>query len=843
MEGPSSSFGGEDDDARASKRARPEAAAPSSAARAAARPAAATTAPPPHPHPSASAEQTKAAWRRHHRQQHWLNNQLEQCRQVLWPSGKGQSDEEAAAPALAPAPSLPPPELWFQRQDAHLAQLYTRMQEQQDAGVQLLVLEEEQEEQGPPTTTTPPPPPSAQQRFRARHEELLRLQQWLDVQKAQDQPFQLARSSEALTIVLNWQRIAGERELRAEEEAAARLRAAGRDDESVDAPGPWDPSSKLRARGPRPRVQDFLDTSRAAARVCREWRGVAFRTARFATIGRGPTGQSEDARPYNALAALRPYAGGGALLRPRLEGQPTGIEDLVRAAGLYLTGDAAEVDAGVATLLQGLTSLAFGSNECLATQKLLMAAAPHVRRPPPLLFSSLTRLRFVWYGEGAAGQGAFSLFSRRNFPVLSEMDVTVAATSSVPLVLAWGGGPNADDAARPPPLKQLFLKAPPGPQPHSAAWRPDQPLLVYLPSLWALGQTLEALCVDAPKSDGLASAAQHHALVTGNAPPPGHLAPLARLLPGMAQLNRLTALRFSSPYDFAPAGVHHQNSPPQNVPGGIWAPWGLPPSMPPPWQWEHEERPALERARRREYRLAARQLFSGWTSLRRLDLIAPREERGGAFPLPSSPALHLPPALSLLSALTSLDICAPRLIGTGSGLRGLRALRRLTVHEWSTFKWRREQQHAPVAGDDLARLDQLRFLALSQAPHCVAPVVRNALPRLETLVLRLGQSHWRGENSDDGSDLEEDNVEEEPEPPLAVLEAARARQRRGVVVRLEKCFLEGAPRVCRPDELEYQIYWHACHPYSVGDGEERHDKEHAEHAAVVAAEEAEDEEA
>jgi hypothetical protein len=93
--------------------------------------------------------------------------------------------------------------------------------------------------------------------------------------------------------------------------------------------------------------------------------------------------------------------------------------------------------------------------------------------------------------------------------------------------------------------------------------------------------------------------------------------------------------------------------------------------------------------------------------------------------------VSLPPAFSLLTALSALEVSCTRLLSVGP-LRSLTSLRRLVLNP---FVHEQPERHPPLLPRDLEPLTALEHLHLSEAPPCLAPVLERAFPHLSELVL------------------------------------------------------------------------------------------------------------
>jgi hypothetical protein len=129
--------------------------------------------------------------------------------------------------------------------------------------------------------------------------------------------------------------------------------------------------------------------------------------------------------------------------------------------------------------------------------------------------------------------------------------------------------------------------------------------------------------------------------------------------------------------------------------------------------------------------VAARSTFAPLApSLRRLELV--KSWRSGDR---DAAEVTLPPALSLLTELTCLEVRVVDLVSAGP-LRCLTELRRLVVQTFDHyFSSTSRPRHAPVRSEDLCLLTKLKFLHLSHSAECYVPVLRAGLPSLTHIVL------------------------------------------------------------------------------------------------------------
>jgi hypothetical protein len=507
-------------------------------------------------------------------------------------------------------------------------------------------------------------------------------------------------------------------------------------------------------------IRSFRRTLTFASRVCRSWRDVALRAADRASL-----------RP-TSLPSLAAYDA-GVLKALNVKGAPpeAGSRDeraFSRALGAAL-GDPSFV-----SVLRGLRILRL---EHAAELLAALAALPRggivgvaARLPLPPLSPSLVTLEVERWPSLQKDLARPPLLSRANFPALRVLSVALLPESDGPLADLGGGGGgdggggsgggNTDDqraaAFAPPFLTRLrvgsLIKTPPS----GNSW-PDEPLLVSLASLRALGPTLRSLSVGQPwmgVQEGLAA---------DNMRPPPNEAPMARLLPGMSTLSLLTSLALETETDLYPAGVH----------GLDWSDDDSFYNVP-----ANPEMRAAKIARQREWRLAARQLFQPMrATLRRLTL----ESR-----VDLAEPVALPPALSTLSALTALVVCAFRLDSTGP-LRKMVGLRVLHLAIWrSQTDWAYGLRPPPLRARDIRPLTRLENLVLTIAPSPVAPLIERGLPALTSLTLCGDETDW--DPPDEWDDDEDEWMPPRPEPPLPlrVLRAARRRkQATGLNVLLE----------------------------------------------------------
>lgn len=312
---------------------------------------------------------------------------------------------------------------------------------------------------------------------------------------------------------------------------------------------------------------------------------------------------------------------------------------------------------------------------------------------------------------------------------------------------------------------------------HPSKWTLGEPLQASKESLVALAPTLRSLWVDRADStpgsvvgktgaDARRPRACHemgeifreHAAETNNGPPPSDLAPMRRLVPCLPPLTSLSALRLNSDADWSPAPV-------------FFATDGS----------DLHLREQLIGARLRELRTAARALLLPLAPApRRLEL------KDGEALLAHGLSVFLPPALSVLSGLTCLEIKAKAIVGSTAPIAALTNLRRLSLEARDAAQPRRRP---PLSGGELASLRLLEHLCLSEPPSSISTILQSGLTRLSTLVM------W-------ASPPILPSPEKPGQPPLSVLRAALARQRRGTVV----FFVAGVddhepPRRVRADEV------------------------------------------
>jgi len=275
------------------------------------------------------------------------------------------------------------------------------------------------------------------------------------------------------------------------------------------------------------------------------------------------------------------------------------------------------------------------------------------------------------------------LLSHQNFPALRVLSLSLDCDSDSPLRLVHGGGPNGEDPAFLSPLLtrlrlESWRKSPPSLK--NTSWPRNAPLLIALPSLASLAPTLVSLSVGQPwaipfppptcstspgdrsTNDDNSDApcvTSHEELYewagkSNNERPPPEIEPMARLLPNLGPLSRLTSLYLESETDFTPGPVFGVND-------GFFSERVKP-----------EEQPVLRqlvRLRRSEWESGARRVLSPSSrTLARLEINA-RIDMGQPVSLPA--------CLSILTALTSLVVRCSRLDEVGVGLRTLTALRYL----------------------------------------------------------------------------------------------------------------------------------------------------------------------
>jgi hypothetical protein len=255
-----------------------------------------------------------------------------------------------------------------------------------------------------------------------------------------------------------------------------------------------------------------------------------------------------------------------------------------------------------------------------------------------------------------------------------------------------GAGSDAAAAFLPPLLTCLRVETKNTPVPYDGYWQRGEPLLVSHRTLASLAPSLVTLMVSRA-STVVESDSDSDEDDDPRAPRMGtwkskiKISPMARLAPsGLTQLTRLTSLDIEADYAFETSDLVNRRA------------------------WVLASR-ALVRP------LAAR--------LRRLVL---GEANRGYDGDPRTP--DLPFSLSLLTALSSLEMDATDFLSAGP-LRRMTQLRRLVVQSdpYDT------EIHAPVLARDLAPLNALELLSLSQTERCYAPVIANNLPGLRILVL------------------------------------------------------------------------------------------------------------
>jgi hypothetical protein len=359
--------------------------------------------------------------------------------------------------------------------------------------------------------------------------------------------------------------------------------------------------------------------------------------------------------------------------------------------------------------------------------------------------------------------------TRHNLPSLRDLRVTFCPESDQPLSFGYGSAPK---------LTRLDVAGlPQGGTPPRSEWPAGAVFLLEMYSFMGLGETLldarvscswasstfdDGCCTptddsywdeetatwsfDEAKPRGADKTIDllYSSLRPGALPSDEYI-PMKRLLSGLKQLSRLTSLTVDADYAWAPAPVIlHEPA----ATAGLEA------------HDAHDRRVAeLALTRRREWATDARRLFSGMAStLRRLELQVP------SLGVNRRP-VHLPPSLSLLTALENLEVAPYRLHSVGAGLRTLTSLRRLEIEGDVPFGGR--GRHAPYFARDLLPLTALEHLRLLEPPACLAPVIADALPALAKLVLRE-YGVWAGSKA---SKL----------PPADVLNAAMARVARGGV--------------------------------------------------------------
>ena len=543
---------------------------------------------------------------------------------------------------------------------------------------------------------------------------------------------------------------------------------------------------------------DYFATAGAAAGASKAWRALALRAVDRLSIvlpqGRprlGAHGQADAAGlPRDPLALLRALEGGRGVLRalrvtgapPKNNAQAAAAARLLGLARPSFEGTTSKrADAALAGVLRGLRVLhvedMLGCLDAAATRKrkAKKAQAQAQAQPPPqvqaqapplasLVFLQLDRFPsiYVKYRQVISKKRALRPaveLSLRNLPSLRDLRVTLSPNSDGPLSLggrySGGGTPHLTCLD----VGGLVRGAPP--RGEGYAWPVGEVLLVSSASLSCLANTLidcrvegtwasstfddgcctpsepsdwdedmswEAESEDEDKPRGAVASVD---LLEAGECSDWSLEPMRRLHDSYRGLSRLTALTLDSDYDFEPAPVllGHVN---------------------------FESRMA---ARRREWSAAARTLLAPMApTLRSLTIAVPGF--GG-----NRREVHLPPALSTLTALTSLRVACYCLHSVGP-LGRLVTLRRLELEGDVPLG-----RHAAYFGRDLTGLTALEHLRLLEPPACVAPVIADALPSLETLVLRDGGAWHVGKKA---SVL----------PPSAVLDAAAVRVARGGGVRV-----------------------------------------------------------
>jgi hypothetical protein len=260
--------------------------------------------------------------------------------------------------------------------------------------------------------------------------------------------------------------------------------------------------------------------------------------------------------------------------------------------------------------------------------------------------------------------------TRDLFPSLRAVNVTLEKASPEPFDL-WGGrgsgaGSGSDGDGAPALLTRLTARAD---ENAPGKWLGEPPLLVSARTLAALAPTLESLESARPVTYG---------------------EPMARLLPCLGALSRLTSLSLDGDYDWEPHEADGNAG-----------------------RWLRSSRTLMSQLGR---------------SLRSLELI----ESSSACDIN---ALSLPPAVSLLTALTRLDACNFFIKSVG-GLRQLTGLRHLSMMQYFADDWQEDERpHPPLLGRDLEGLVSLTCLRLTHAARCNAPALESGLPKLACLVV------------------------------------------------------------------------------------------------------------
>jgi hypothetical protein len=430
-------------------------------------------------------------------------------------------------------------------------------------------------------------------------------------------------------------------------------------------------------------------------------------------------------------------------LRPRNEADAGPLRDLALGLGVAGLGvpDPERYD-GVASVLRGLRVLKL---DCASALVDALGPPASLRVPAPtapLLFPALVEMkleRVQWRFE--APNGAPSFFSRAALPSLRVLRVHICDGSDAPFELA----------CLPPGLTRLAVVAGSRtvPSEESLRWPVGEPLLISLRSLASLAPTLRSLQVDCAWACGVDDndeavdaraprpaqdvAEQHDKFATTGCMPQrlvhfGRLSHRAsRHAPGL-QLSLLTSLRLDAGLDFGPVEVSRQIEP-------------------------DGRRDAWTAIRESEWRADARAFARSLApTLRRLVL------EGGTCSLNGRDRpVILPPSFTMLTALTCLEVHDVYAVDPGP-LRHMTQLRRLVV--WYDSDFDDDDFHPPLCPHDLMPLRSLEYLCLLWHKYaCLAPVIKDGLPSLKTLVMRL--------------------------PSRLLLEAAQARMRRdkGFVVR------------------------------------------------------------
>jgi len=402
--------------------------------------------------------------------------------------------------------------------------------------------------------------------------------------------------------------------------------------------------------------------------------------------------------------------------------------------------------------------------------------------PAPPLLSSVVDLTLDDYKSLYDSRERPFFFSRQHLPSLRALTVRLHEDSDCPLEIARGGGASGNDPAfSPPALTRLRVAR--QTSKHPSVWTPGEPLQASKGSLVALAPTLRSLWVerfrgtagsvegktgaDAKRpraTSDMVEALRDFARKSSNAPPPADLSPMRRLVPCLTSLTSVSSLRLNSDVDWWPPEI-------------ILADDGS----------ESHLGPRLVRERTEEFCLAARAVLEPLApALRRLEL------KGGEHLLAQGFPVFLPPALSLLTGLTCLEIKAAAIAGRSATIAALTGLRRLSLEARNATVPGRAP---PLDGGELASLPLLEHLCLSEPPSSIAPILMSGVPRLSTLVL------W-------GDPSPQDNpvLSKRAEIPLSVLQAALDRQERGTGV----FFLAGVdedrpPRRLSQAELEDAI--------------------------------------